>query len=276
VVESARNVAAVGAQPIGLTDCLNYGNPEDPVAYRQLVDGIDGLAEAANALQLNKPGEPLPFVSGNVSLYNESAAGASIAPSAIVACIGRVDDVGKVVTMKLTGAGKHLFLFGRRTAHQAGSILEALGRATSSADELPPLDYAEANASIRAVVAGIRRGAISAAHDISDGGLLACVAEMCLGGDADGTVGARINDPSEWAPGVPRDAALFGETPGFVVEVAAEQLPAFHEICKSVHADAMLIGATGGARIIVDGTDGHVALSDAANAWSATLRELYA
>jgi phosphoribosylformylglycinamidine synthase len=276
VVESARNVAAVGAQPIGLTDCLNYGNPEEPVAYRQLVDGIDGLAEAANALQLNKPGEPLPFVSGNVSLYNESAAGASIAPSAIVACIGRVDDVGKVVTMKITSAGKHLFLFGRRATQLGGSILEALGHATSGADELPVLDYAEANASIRAVVAGIRRRAISAAHDISDGGLLACIAEMCLGGDADGVVGARINDPGEWASGVPRDAALFGETPGFVVEVAAEQLPAFHEMCKNAGADATLIGATGGARIIVEQTDCDVALSDAASAWSATLRELYA
>jgi hypothetical protein len=99
---------------------------------------------------------------------------------------------------------------------------------------------------------------------------------MCLGGDADGTIGARISDPGEWAPGLLLDAALFGETQGFVVEVAAAQLPAFHEICKSAGADATLIGATGGARIIVNGTDGDVALSDAANAWSATLKEFYA
>src|SRR5271166_4409969 len=162
VVEAARNVAAVGAQPIGLTDCLNYGNPEDPHAYRQLVDGIDGLAEAANALQLNRPGEPLPFVSGNVSLYNESAAGRAIAPSAIVACIGRVDDVSAIVTMRLSASGNSLFLLGARGASLGGSVFDIVASPDGSR-ELPPLDYAEANASIRAVVAGVRARAISAA-----------------------------------------------------------------------------------------------------------------
>jgi phosphoribosylformylglycinamidine synthase II len=275
VVEAARNVAAVGAQPIGLTDCLNYGNPEDPVAYRQLVDGIDGLAEAANALQLNRPGEPLPFVSGNVSLYNESAAGRAIAPSAIVACIGRVDDVSAIVTMRLTASGSHLFLFGQRGSNLGGSVLDLVADRHGNG-ELPPLDYAEANASIRAVVAGVRAGAISAAHDISDGGLLACVAEMCLGGDADGTIGARLTDPREWAPDLPLDAALFGEAPGFVVEVPPKQLPAFHEICKRNGARTALIGATGGASIVVEGVTCDVSLTQAASAWASPLRELYA
>ena len=275
VVEAARNVAAVGAQPIGLTDCLNYGNPEDPIAYRQLVDGIDGLAEAANALQLNKPGEPLPFVSGNVSLYNESAAGRAIAPSAIVACIGRVDDVGAIVTMQLSAPENHLFLFGPRTASLGGSVFD-LVTAQGGMRDLPSLDYAEANASIRAVVAGVRAGAIAAAHDISDGGLLACVAEMCLGGDADGAIGARLADPREWAPALSIEAALFGEAPGFVVEVATKQLPAFHEICKRAGARTLLIGATGGASIAIDGIGCDVPLAEAASAWTSTLRELYA
>ena len=125
MVESARNVAAVGARPIGLTDCLNYGNPEDPVAFSQLADGVDGLAEAARALQLGAPGEPLPFVSGNVSLYNESSSGRAIPPSAIVACIGRVEDVGRVVTMQLTAPGNSLFLLGPRQDTLGGSVLAA-------------------------------------------------------------------------------------------------------------------------------------------------------
>jgi len=275
VVESARNVAAVGAQPIGLTDCLNYGNPEDPVAYRQLVDGIDGLAEAANGLHLNRPGEPLPFVSGNVSLYNESAAGHAIAPSAIVACIGRVHDVGRVVTMQLTAQSRRLFLFGPRSNKLGGSVLEALeGADTPGA--LPELDYAEANASILAVIAGIRTGAISAAHDISDGGMLASLAEMCLGGDANGTIGASLRDPTEWAPGVAPEAALFGEAPGFIVEVDPARLKTFHELCKRHGAGALLVGETGGGAIVVEGVQCRVPLADAAAAWSAPLRALYA
>jgi phosphoribosylformylglycinamidine synthase len=273
VVESARNVAAVGAQPIGLTDCLNYGNPEDPVAYRQLSDGVDGLAEAANALQLNEDGEPLPFVSGNVSLYNESSAGRAIAPSAIVACIGRVDDVGRIVTMRLTGGDRRLLLLGPRDAALGGSVLADVLHAHPV--DLPAIDYAEANASIGAVVEAIRKGAVTAAHDISDGGLLACVAEMCMGGGADGTIGARLTSPNVWAPDVPTAAALFGETGGFVVEVPAEKLAAFEAICTASGASPIAIGVNGGAALHVSGLC-DVPLIRLAEAWSAPLREVYA
>jgi phosphoribosylformylglycinamidine synthase len=273
VVESARNVAAVGAQPIGLTDCLNYGNPEDPVAYRQLSDGIDGLAEAANALQLNEADEPLPFVSGNVSLYNESSAGRAIAPSAIVACIGRVDDVGRVVTMKLTGGDRRLLMLGPRTAALGGSVLADTLHAHPV--DLPAIDYVEANASIGAVVEAIRKGMVTAAHDISDGGLLACVAEMCMGGDADGTIGARLTSPNVWAPDVPAAAALFGETGGFVVEVPPEKLGAFEAICTAAGAAPIAIGVTGGAALHVSGLC-DVPFARLAEAWSAPLREVYA
>jgi phosphoribosylformylglycinamidine synthase subunit PurL len=274
VVEAARNVAAVGARPIGLTDCLNYGNPEDPVAFGQLRDGVEGLAEAANALQLNAPGEPLPFVSGNVSLYNESASGGSVAPSAIVACIGRVDDVGKIVTMRLTGGNRRLLLLGPRTHHLTASVFESVtGESTGSG--LPSLDYGEANASIRTVIEAIAAGVVSAAHDISDGGLLACVAEMCLGGAADGEIGARLFAPHVWAPDVPVTAALFGEAGGFVVEVSSEQLGAFEAVCTATDAKATAIGLTGGASIRVDGLC-DIPLEGAAQAWTSTLHELFA
>ena len=277
VVEAARNVAAVGAQPIGLTDCLNYGNPEDPIAYWQLSEGVAGLAEAANALRLNAPGEPLPFVSGNVSLYNESAARA-ISPSAIVACVGRVDDVGKVVTMQLTAEGDPLFLFGPRTPHTAGSVLLAMTTDETrhvAPGDLPPLDYAEANASIRAVIAAIGAGVVKAAHDISDGGLAVCATEMCLGGDGRGTIGVTLLEPLEWAPSVSSDVALFGETPGFVAEVSRDAVAAFEEICKTTGARPMRIGTTGGSRIMVEGSI-DIGLGEAADAWLTPLVELYA
>jgi phosphoribosylformylglycinamidine synthase len=273
VVESARNVAAVGATPIGLTDCLNYGNPEDPVAFRQLTDGVDGLAEAANALRLADPDEPLPFVSGNVSLYNESSAGRAIAPSAIVACIGRVDDIGRVVTMRITSGDRRLLLLGPRSPHLGGSVLaDASGM---DLGDLPEIDYAEAVISIGVVIEGIRTRAVTAAHDISDGGLLACVAEMCLGGDADGTIGARLASPQMWAPDVPIPAALFGETGGFVVEVPPDKLAAFEAICTAAGAVAVAIGTTGGSSLHVNGLC-DVPLERAAEAWSAPLREVFA
>ena len=273
VVESARNVAAVGAQPIGLTDCLNYGDPEDPMAFRQLADGVDGLAEAASALRLSEDGEPLPFVSGNVSLYNESASGGTIAPSAIVACIGRVEDVGRIVSMRLTGGEHRLLLLGPRSAALGGSVAGVVLGAPAS--DLPTVDYEEAVASIRAVVEAIGVGAVTAAHDVSDGGLLACVAEMCLGGDADGTVGARLTAPSVWAPEISPIAALFGEAGGFVVEVPVERLGRFEAICTATGASPIAIGTTGGATLNVNGLC-DVPLTTLAEAWSGTLRELYA
>ncbi|HEY7981603.1 MAG TPA: phosphoribosylformylglycinamidine synthase subunit PurL [Candidatus Eremiobacteraceae bacterium] len=273
VVESARNVAAVGARPIGLTDCLNYGNPEDPVAFSQLADGVEGLAEAACALQLGAPGEPLPFVSGNVSLYNESSTGRAIPPSAIVACIGRVDDVGRVVTMQITSSGNSLFLLGPRQAHLGGSVVAAI--AATASGPLPAIDYAEANASILAVIDGVRRGAITAAHDISDGGLLACIAEMCLGGDAAGTIGARLNAPTVWAADVDFIAAFFGEAGGFVVEVPPEKIAAFEAACTASHARPTAIGTTGGGALVVD-DQCDLPLAQLAKAWTAPLQELFA
>jgi len=273
VVESVRNVAAVGARPIGLTDCLNYGDPGDPLAFGQLEAGIDGLAEAARALELGKTGEPLPFVSGNVSLYNESARGISIAPSAIVACIGRVDDVARLVTMQLSAPGNTLFLLGRRAPQLGGSVLAANERFDGG--PLPPIDYAEAVASIRVVVDAIDAGIVRAAHDISDGGLLACVAEMCLGGDATGGIGARLLSPSRWASRVPLAGALFGEAGGFVIEVERSRLLEYHELCKRHAAWTALLGETGGTALGVDGVC-EIAIVDLASAWTGTLEELFA
>ncbi|MBC5828379.1 MAG: phosphoribosylformylglycinamidine synthase subunit PurL [Candidatus Eremiobacteraeota bacterium] len=272
VVEAARNVAAVGAVPIALTDCLNYGDPEDAVAYRALMDGVEGLSEAAEALRFGGRDEPLPFVSGNVSLYNHSRSGMSVVPSAIVACLGRVDDIGRVVTMRLTGADKRLLLLGPRTAHMGGSVLAALHAVDGGA--LPPLDYAEARATIGAVIDGIRTGLVSAAHDISDGGLAACVAEMCLGGDGGGQVGAVLLDTYEWAPWLNPTAALFGEVGGMVVEVAAEGVIGFQAICEAEGAECVELGTTGGASLAL-GETCDVSLDRLRDAWMRTLAELY-
>ncbi|MBC5805582.1 MAG: phosphoribosylformylglycinamidine synthase subunit PurL [Candidatus Eremiobacter antarcticus] len=273
VVEAARNVAAVGAIPIGLTDCLNYASPEDPVAYRQLSDGIEGLSEAANALTLGGD-EPLPFVSGNVSLYNQSSEGGPIVPSAIVACIGRIDDVRHIVTMEFPASGHPLYLFGARVGGLAGSVLASLGE-KKKYGPLPPPDYDEANASIQAVIAGIRSGYISAAHDISDGGLLVCLAEMCFGRDGDGRIGARIDALSSWAPNADVASALFGESGGFVVAVEPGAAARFEGAARAVGAEPLRLGVTGGPDLELTGL-ARFALDELARAWLAPLAELYA
>jgi len=273
VVESARNVAAVGATPIGLTDCLNYGNPEDPVAYRQLADGIEGLGEAARALTIaSKDG--LPFVSGNVSLYNHAASGNAIVPSAIVACIGRIDDVGAIVTMQLVAGQQFLYLLGTRSPELGGSVFaDVIG--VLDAGPLPPIDYEDACAQIKAVIGEIRAKRITAAHDISDGGVLACVAEMCLGGEGTGTIGASLLPTEQWAPGVSHAAALLGEAGGFVVAVAPENSEAFETGVKSHGAQARRLGMTGGSRLHVEHLC-DLALSDVAAAWMRPLVDLFA
>jgi phosphoribosylformylglycinamidine synthase subunit PurL len=273
VVEASRNVAAVGALPIGLTDCLNYGNPEDPVAYRQLADGVEGLAAAARAITVASP-DGLPFVSGNVSLYNHSAGGNAIVPSAIVACVGRVDDVGKIVTMQIQDGGELLFLLGPRSARIGGAVLAAVAMIEPSGP-LPEPDYAEVNASISTVVNGIRVGCISAAHDISDGGVLACVAEMCLGGDGDGTIGASVLSPAAWAPKIPQSAALFGEAGGFVVAVPRHAKEQFERIATSFGSHPIHLGQTGGSSLRVENLC-DIALADLSKAWMSPLKDLFA
>ncbi len=273
VVESARNVAAVGATPIGLTDCLNYGNPQDPIAYRELADGIEGLAEAARAITVAS-NEGLPFVSGNVSLYNHSASGSSISPSAIVACIGRVEDVGQTITMQIVEAGQNLYLLGERRPELAGSVLaDIVG--LSEAGPLPQIDYGETNATIELLLAAIRTGQVVAAHDISDGGLLACVAEMCLGGEGTGRVGAALAAPEHWAPGVAPSSALFGEAGGFVVAVREGEIGRFEEAAHNRNVAVRHIGVTGGSSLKVEEAC-DIELGRLAAAWTRTLQDLFA
>jgi phosphoribosylformylglycinamidine synthase subunit PurL len=273
VVESARNVAAVGATPIGLTDCLNYGNPEDPIAYRELSDGIEGLAEAARALTVATE-DGLPFVSGNVSLYNHAASGNAIVPSAIVACIGRIEDVARTVTMQVVEDQQILYLLGARTTELGGSVLADV-LSMSAAGPLPLIDYQETNATIKTVIHEIRGGRVTAAHDISDGGVLACVAEMCLGGEGEGTIGASLLPTQEWAPGVAASAALFGEAGGFVVAVRPHSREEFEASARAHGASARRLGMTGGSRLRIDGVF-DVSLSDLSLAWMQPLQDLFA
>ena len=228
VYEAVRNVVAVGARPIGLTDCLNFGNPRKIDHYSELVVAIDGLAIAARAFET-------PFVSGNVSLYNESKNGNAIPASPIIACVGAIDDIARIVTLPLKRSGSVLYLLGTPQRALGGSVLiDVLGE---SEPGLPQIDYAAARAHNDVIIRAARAGLLRSAHDISDGGLAVTICEMAFGAlDSDRPViGVQLDDTFQWTQGGVGDLeALFGEAGGFVVEVAGADIEAFEVLADGV------------------------------------------
>jgi phosphoribosylformylglycinamidine synthase subunit PurL len=176
--------------------------------------------------------------------------------------------------MQVQDAEELLFLLGPRSARIGGSVLAAIAT-IEPAGPLPEPDYGEVNSSISTVVQGIRVGCISAAHDISDGGVLACIAEMCLGGDGDGTIGASIRSPGTWAPNIPQSAALFGEAGGFVVTVPRHAREQFERIAREFDANPIHLGRTGGSSLKLEGLC-DIALADLSKAWMSSLKDLFA
>ena len=267
VYEAVRNVVAVGARPIGLTDCLNFGNPRKIEHYSELVAAIDGVGIAARAFAT-------PFVSGNVSLYNESKNGNAIPASPIIACVGAIADVARVVTLPLKQAGSVLYLIGSAQRALGGSVLlDVLGE---SEPGLPTIDYEAVRAQHDLMLRAADAGLLRSAHDISDGGLAVSLCEMAFGTIArGGAIGVQLDDVFQWTLGSVGDLeALFGEAGGFVVEVAAKDIEAFetlgegiegiHEIGVTIERPVIAIGA--------QAFDLHWLHS----AWSQSLAQVYA
>ena len=246
-LEAMRNVAATGAEPVALTDCLNYGNPEDPAVFAAFVAGVDGITAAARGIGFAGGGDgppdwPVPVVSGNVSFYNHSAAGRAIAPSPIVAAVGRLADWSRATTVRVKAAGSRLVLIGARGPELGGSeLLQARGLTGRASGPLPPVDFARERAALRTVVELIREGQVRAAHDIGAGGLLVAVAEMLLGVQGRPRFGAEL-ELGPVAPELELAPLLFGEAPGFLLEMAPEQVPAALARCKARGALAWDLG----------------------------------
>lgn len=237
VYEAVRKCVAVGARPIGLTDCLNFGNPRNPSHLGEFVASIDGLANAARKFET-------PFVSGNVSLYNESASGKAIPASPIVACVGSIRDVSNVVTMTLKQPGSVLYFVGQPHAALGGSVaIDVLGRHDP---RLPRIDYKLMRAQHDMLLAAAQANVLRAAHAIGNGGLITALCEMAFRTLRRGQkpVGVQVDDPWQWTHGSVGDIeALFGESGGFIVEVAAEDVDAFEGIADDVEG-AHEIGVT--------------------------------
>jgi len=228
VFEAVRKVVAVGARPIGLTDCLNFGNPRKLEHYSEFVTAINGLAKAANTFKT-------PFVSGNVSLYNESANGKAIPASPIIACVGALQDVSRVVTRSLKRAGSILYLIGHPQAPLGASVLlDVIGRYEPV---LPRINYPLALAHNELMYRAADSGILRSARAVSNGGLLVALCEMAFGtlGRGQRPVGVHLDDPWQWTHGgLGELEALFGEGGGFVVEVDAAGVEAFEKLVENL------------------------------------------
>jgi phosphoribosylformylglycinamidine synthase len=236
VAESWRNLTAVGAKPLALTDNMNFGNPERPEIMGQFAGCIEGMAEACQALAY-------PVVSGNVSLYNETN-GQGILPTPVIGGVGLIDDVARHMSLGLKRAGTTLVLIGATQGWLGASLYlrEILLREDGAP---PPVDLAAERRNGDLVRALIDERAILACHDLSDGGLLVAAAEMALAG----FLGARLD---RGPAGLPDHAWLFGEDQGrYLLEVADPV--AVLARAEAAQVPARAVGTTGGDALIFAG-----------------------
>jgi len=239
IAEVCRNLACSGAEPIGVTDCLNFGNPEKPEVMDSFARAVDGIAAACNALKV-------PIVSGNVSLYNETD-GKAILPTPTVAAVGLVRRASDIVTAPFKRSGDAVLLLG----DAACSGVRALGgsewlvrKMGTLAGQAPVIDLA-AEARLQALLLALaRENLLESAHDVSDGGLAATLAECCSVGAE--RFGARIELPGQPSP-VDAVAELFGEAASRVVaSVRPGTVQAVLERARGLGVSARAIGETGG------------------------------
>jgi phosphoribosylformylglycinamidine synthase subunit PurL len=247
VLECAQNLACVGAEPLGLTNCLNFGNPEKPVPAWQLDRAISGLASVCEQLGV-------PVVGGNVSLYNEGPDG-PIYPTPVVAMVGELPDPAKTAPSSFQREGDAIALLGPFAPTMHGTEL-AKQRGELEAG-LPEPDVAGVAEACRIVRDAVRAGRVASAHDISDGGLATALAECSIGAGIG--LHADLQDLRE--RGCTPEEALFGEgTGGFVLSGDRAELEAL---------GALIIGTVGGTTIELAAGDRSliVGVTDATEAW---------
>ncbi len=261
VLEAVRNVVAVGARPLGLTDCLNFGDPSDPEHLGAMVAAIDGLSNAARRLET-------PFVSGNVSLYNQSKSGRTVAPSPIVACVGGIENIGLAASMAFKRKGSALYFVGQPEERLGGSVYaDLLGIPDGT---LPPIAYERVVGEIALMRAAYAGALVLAAHDVSDGGVLVGLAKMAFATYFGDRIGMRV-DPCalDGREGV----AAFTETCGFIVEVSDDT--GFAALAKKQGVDVLRLGHTTAEYLFRFG-DMERRVDLLYDTWQAPLRDFYA
>ncbi len=260
VVEAARNLSCVGARPLAITDCLNFGNPErEPIAY-QFEQAIRGMAEACHALNI-------PVISGNVSLYNESADG-PIDPTPTVGMVGLLEDLEARCDAGFASEADSIVLIGAPNAELPVDALgasEYLSRVHGTVAGQPGLDI-EAETQVQILVRdAIGRGLLKSAHDVSEGGLAVAVAESCAIGGIGAFLDLGLNEDARI------DSTLFGEAPArIVVSAASDDLSALRGLCEQHGIRMCEIGTVGGEALHIDDLI-DVPLGDVSGSWEGAL-----
>jgi phosphoribosylformylglycinamidine synthase len=237
VAEAWRNLTAVGARPLAITDCMNFGNPERPRIMGQFAGCIEGMRAACAALDF-------PVVSGNVSLYNETN-GQAIPPTPTIGGVGLLEDADARVDLAFKAPEEAIILIGETTGHLGASAYLATIEGREDGPP-PPVDLAAERRNgdfVRGLIGG---GAVTACHDLSDGGLFVALAEMAMAGG----LGARIEPAA--ADDTPVHAWLFGEDQARYIVTAPDAAPVL-EAARAAGVPAAAIGRTGGNALTLAG-----------------------
>ena len=252
VVEGAMNVACLGAEPIGVTDCLNFGSPETELGAWQLERAVDGIADACRALEL-------PVVSGNVSLYNETPAG-PILPTPVIGTVGVLEDRAAALAMTWRD-GDEVWLLGDQADDPDALAGSELAWSRGERGGSPRLDV-EAAARVVGVLPRLaRHGLVRAAHDASAGGVAVALARMAIAG----CLGARLDLPASWPT-----AAAFGERAGRVlVAIDGNRAGELAAALEAARVPARRLGVAGGLSLALDigGTMLEASVSELTEAW---------
>jgi len=246
VAETWRNITAVGAKPLAITNCLNFGNPERKDIMGQFVGCLEGMAEACRTLDY-------PIVSGNVSLYNETN-GSGILPTPAIGGVGVMADSEKMATVAFNGEGQHIVLIGE-TKNELGASLyqkEILGE---DAGAPPQVDLTIERRNGDFVRMLIENGQVDTCHDLSDGGLIAALVDMAISGK----VGAKI----EISDNLPLHVSLFSETQArYLVAADAATAEMIRQEAKDAGIPVAVLGETGGERVSINGGAADLSLAD--------------
>jgi len=237
VAEACRNLACVGARPIGVTNCLNFGNPEKPEIMWQFKKIIEGMAEACRIFEI-------PVTGGNVSFYNDTE-GVSVYPTPVLGVVGLVDDLERRVDPGFKQEGDSVVLLGENREELGGS--EYL-RVTFGLEKgrPPTIDLETEKAAQEVCIEAIAAGLAESAHDLSEGGLAVCAAESCILGSAG--IGCVLDLDDRIRP----DALLFGETQSrIVLSTSKTRLPKLLSLAAKKGVTAKVIGETGGKDLVI-------------------------
>jgi phosphoribosylformylglycinamidine synthase len=263
VAESMRNVAAVGAIPVAMTDCLCFGNPEKPEQMWEFAEAARGVAEACKNIHLKEhPESATPIVAGNVSFYNETKSGA-IPASPIISCTGKINNVNSAITSDFKKADSDIYLIGKRKNECGGSVYYSLFNELGK--NLPRLSFKEIEAQIFSVTDIIENKLALAAHDVSEGGVAVSIAEMCFKNN----IGCDVIVPGN----LRTDTLLFSETGGFILEISKQDANKVKKTLNKYSCKYFKIGKTTSNNTITINNEIDIPVNKAKTAWKNGLRD---